>query len=727
MIRDDHTVRSARPGRGLRRLSPGPRSIPAVASAVLAIAVAVTALLPAPAQAQQEEQAAADTLPYPLGEIQVTVTRAETERQRLPEAISVLNTRMVTTAERQASIEEALRFVPGVYAQNRRNESLGDRLTVRGVGARAQFGIRGIQILADGIPLTLPSGGAAINNLDLHSVGRIEVIRGPASTLYGNAAGGVISYHTRDPWAGAFRTEPEVTVGSYGYFKSVVGASGQTGDFGWRFSGSRMETNGFRNHAEAKTYQANLVTSYDISGDTELRGIFNYFDLPFAQNPSTLSREDARETPRMVRDLIVSMGAGEENAQGQAGLTLDHRFSENHSIEATAWGAFRDVWNPIPFSIIQLDRTVGGVRSEYRGGTTAGEVPIRWTAGVDLGIQSDQRNEFANDRIGPSGGRAREGALLLDQRERVINVGPFLRTEVDFLPQWRLTLGGRFDSYEFDVDDHLVSDGDDSGTRTLEEFSPMVGLSFFPDAALNLYANYATSFETPTTSEFSNRPDGRGGLNPNLGPADTDSYEVGAKGFLRSARLSYDLALYTADVSGALIPFSGPTEQVFFRNAGQITRQGIEMSVDWSPVPSLTGRVAYTYQHSEYDRFAIEGESFAGNREPGVPEHQFTGGLIHRAPFGLTSEVNFRWVDAYPVNDANTAINGSYRVVDLRFAMERTLDVGHLGFEPFVGIDNVFDERYNGSVVPNAFGGTYYEPAPGTTVYGGLGVSLSYR
>lgn len=717
------------------RRSPSPaaagdpeRSRPRVVLAAAVMAAALLAPATAPLAAQQADTLpSADTVPRTVADLMVTVTRAETEVNQAPEAVSVLGEEALARGEKQSSIAEHLRFVPGVYAQNRRNESLGDRLTVRGVGARAQFGVRGIQVLADGVPMTLPSGGAAINNLDLSSVGRVEIIRGPSSPLYGNAAGGVISYHTRDPWSGAFRAEPQVTFGSYGYSKTTVGASGQAEDFGWRFSGNWMETEGFRSHSAAETYQANLITSWSMSEDTELRGVFNYFDLPFAQNPSALSREDARENPRTVRPIIVDMGAGEENAQGQGGLTLDHAFSESQRIEATVWGAFRDVWNPIPFSIIQLDRAVGGLRSEYQGGAVAGDVPLRWTAGVDVGIQSDDRREYENDRIPSAGARAREGALLLDQRERVVNWAPFVRMEAELLPGWRLTLGGRYDDYEFDVDDRFLGDGDDSGVRSLDEFSPMAGLTWSPHPAVNLYANYATAFETPTTSEFSNQPDGSGGLNPELGPANTESFEVGAKGWWEASRLRYGLTLYSADVDGALVPFSGPTEVTFFRNAGQISRRGVELNLDWSPVSSLLWRLSYTYQHSEYERFAIEGQDFSGNREPGVPQHQLVAGVTHSAPFGLVTEANVRWVDAYPVNDANTAYNWSYRVLDLRFSTDRAIELGRFGLQPFLGIDNVFDERYNGSVVPNAFGGTYYEPAPGTSLYGGLSVALSYR
>lgn len=723
MIRDNRsTGRPRHPGTGdatARR----PAAL-AAAAALLAAGLGAAAT-PSATAAQQEELPEADTVP--VSELRVTVTRTERDHRRAPEAISVLGSDLVTQGERRVSLEESLRFVPGVYSQNRRNFSLGDRVTIRGVGARAQFGVRGIQILVDGIPLTMPDGQAAVDAVDLNSVGRVEVIRGAASTLYGNAAGGVISYRTRSPWPGTFRTEPEISFGSHGYNKAVLGASGTAGDFGWRLSGQRMETDGFRQNASAEIYHGNLVASGQLSEDTELRGILNVFHTPFAENPSGLTREDAMENPEMARDLIQQMGAGQETTHGQGGLALEHELSEGHRVEAIGWMALREIRNPIPFRIIDLDRTAGGARTQYQGEVTAGDVPVSWTAGVDVGVQSDDRRELGNEGVPSGGDRAEAGDVLLDQRERVLSVGPFARVDVDVHPDWRVTVGGRFDYFEFDVDDRFLEDGDDSGERTLDAFSPMVGLTWVPREALSLYAHYATSFETPTASEFSNRPGGGGGLNPDLDAADTESWEIGAKGLLEDAGLRYDVALYTADVDDALVPFSDPTEQVFFRNAGEITRAGVETSLEWMPTAVLAWRLAYTYQHSEFDEFTPEGQDFSGNREPGVPEHQLVAGVAYTAPFGVTSEVNTRWVDAYPVDDANEAYNWSYRVVDLRFSMDRGIEVGRLQLQPYLGVDNVFDERYNGSVTPNAFGGRFYEPAPGATVYGGISLGVPVR
>ncbi len=240
-----------------------------------------------------------------------------------------------------------------------------------------------------------------------------------------------------------------------------------------------------------------------------------------------------------------------------------------------------------------------------------------------------------------------------------------------------------------------------------------------------MYGNFSTAFQTPTTNELSNQPDGSGGFNPDLEPERTIGGEIGARGSFEGARVGYGVSAFLARVKDALIPFEGPTEETFFRNAGEVERSGIELAFGWEPAPAWRTELAYTVQRLHFEEFAIDGEDFAGNDEPGVPNQWLTVGITHTPAFGLRSEANLRWVDSYFVDDANTASNPSYRVVDLRFSLDRTEHGWPLRL--FLGIDNLFDERYNGSVVPNAFGARYYEPAPGIEVYGGvswpLGVS----
>ena len=693
-----------------------------VRGAAVLVPLAIGSLLPTGTAGQVPDSARAgaerDTLPlYRTSEIAVQVARSVTALASLPYAISVVDRAAVQAAERAVSLDEALRFVPGLFVHNRRNFSLGDRVTIRGQGARAQFGVRGIRVLADGIPLTLADGQSTLTNLDLASVGRVEVIRGSASSLYGNAAGGVLSYRTELPVDQGLLLEPMLVGGSHGFFQTRLKASGSAGDVSYLGSLSYLQTDGFRDYSEAEIFRANLRVAGRVGETGEVRGLLNLYSTPFAQNASSLSFEDARDNPRMARSFIISQGSGEEATQGQGGVAFDLPLGETARFRATAWGVARDLWNPIPGRIIQIDRLGGGIRSEVAG---ALGTRVSWVGGVDLELQRDERTELDNLGVEEDvpESRAQEGEVLLDQRERVLGLGPFLRVGVELGERWTLTLGGRVDVYRFDAADHLLADGDDSGDRTFTEFSPAAGLTFDASDWLHVYGNFSTAFQTPTTSELSNQPDGSGGFNPDLEPERIVGGELGVRGSFENARLGYGVSGFLANVKDALVPFEGPTEEVFFRNAGEVERSGIEVFLGWEPDPAWRVELAHTIQRLRFEEFTTAEADFAGNDEPGVPTQWITLGLTHAPDIGLRTEVNFRWVDAYAVDDANTAFNDSYRVVDLRMSLDLTARRWPLRM--FLGIDNLFDERYNGSVVPNAFGARYYEPAPGIQVYGGV-------
>ncbi len=664
----------------------------------------------------QEAEAPADT----VAPIIVNVTRSESELERLPYAVTALDKGEIRLAERGASIEEALRAVPGVVAQNRTHYALGDRLMMRGVGGRAQFGVRGIEVVADGIPQTMADGQATLENLDLDSAGRIEVLRGPASSLFGNAAGGVLSYTTEDFWMAPVGVGPQLLFGSNGFVKANVKVSGRSGGLGYFANGARARSDGFREHSEADLYRLNAVARASLSSPSELRFVGNFLDVPFAENPGSLDSTTARNDPRSARAFNVAQGTGKAIRQGQAGLGWSQVFGRGQ-LDVSGWALSRSVWNPIPARIIDLSRIGGGLRGNWLNRGELGRLPVRGMLGIDVDLQRDDRREFANEGANPVG-RAQPGALQLSQRERVRSVGPFAEAELEVSVDWRITAGGRYDWFVFDVDDRFRSDGDDSGRRTFGHFSPMLGLQVSPEPWLNLYANFSTAFQTPTASELSNLPDGSGGLNPDLEPEDLRSFEAGARGTVPAARLGYEVTAYVARVDNALIPFQGPTDETFFRNAGRVSRSGAEIRVDWLPTAGFRGSLALTFQDFRFDDFAVDSVDLAGNKEPGVPERLLYANVSYTAPIRLRIEADFRWVDAYYVNDANTATNWAWTSLDLRALLDRR--VGDVRLQPYLGVDNIFDVRYNGSVIPNGFGGRYYEPAPGRQFFTGLAVFL---
>jgi iron complex outermembrane receptor protein len=388
---------------------------------------------------------------------------------------------------------------------------------------------------------------------------------------------------------------------------------------------------------------------------------------------------------------------------------------------------------------------------------------FRLTVGADLEVQNDTRKEFENpglpeDQVDMEDKSnlfelLQNGPLLQDQDESVLGIGPFAEVEFSISPKWLLTVGGRYDRYRFEATDHYLEDGcDDSGTITMERYSPKVGLIYRPHNFIKFYGHYSTAFQTPTITELSNLPTGEGGINPHLKPEIMHSYEIGMKGMWPvgikgwlARRLDYDVSFYVLTVEDMLIPFQiedPARESTFFRNAGKSQNKGAELKFDWFPVEGLRASFAYSFMDFVFKDFMVKTSvddttqlvQLSGNEVPGVPPHQIFTGITYQHPIGIYSEVNLRWVDQYFTSDFNGPppgsdkpledfVNDAYTVADVRLGSQRMF--WHIGIEIFLGINNLFDKRYNGSIVPNEARDRFFEPAPGRNWYAGISLSLA--
>ncbi|MBA2563940.1 MAG: TonB-dependent receptor [Gemmatimonadetes bacterium] len=671
----------------------------------------------------------ADRLGPPLaGEpIVVTVTRAEEDAQRVPAAISVVGAEDVQAAQRTLTFDEALARVPGTFAQNRNNFSIGERLSIRGFGARAGFGIRGVKLIVDGIPQTLADGQSVSSNIDLASAGRIEVLRGPSSSLYGNAAGGVVDIQTEAP-----PEQPTLssrfTAGKFDLQKYEVQIAGKAERLGYVVSTNRLDYNGFRGHSRVQSSLANARVTFDADEHSRWAVVLNYNDTPVAESPGSLTREQADSLPSQANPRNVATESGESHHQLQAGLGYTRDLGGQRHLSARLYGLDRKVANPLPFAFIDLERFAGGGGLQYVHGAPLLGTDNRLTVGIDVDVQSDDRRNVNND----AGRRGEE--RLLDQDEGVTAIGVYAQDEVRPHERLELTFGVRYDRVRFDVDDRLPEDGDDSGARTLDDgsvevfglgVSPLAGIRYGITPAINAYANIATSFQTPTTTELANRPQGSGGFNPDLEPQKAVSYELGLKGLL-GERVTFDLAGFLIDVRDELIPFEVPDQpqRQFFQNAGSSRHNGFEASLDAHLAGALHGLVAYTYSNFFFDEFSTGDADFGGNDIPGVPPHRAFAQLAWRDPGSVFATAEAEYVDEYFVDDANSTRNDSYVLVRLRGGITR--EFAGLEIQPFAGIDNLFDEEYSGSVVVNAVGSRFFEPSPGRSAYGGISVAYAF-
>ncbi len=652
-------------------------------------------------------------------QVTVTATRIPKAISDVPAAVDVVDRDAVQLARQQIGLDESLAQVPGLYMQDRYNFAQDLRISIRGFGARANFGIRGVRIFVDGIPETLPDGQGQVDSIDLGSVERITVLRGSSSALYGNAAGGVILIDTELP-PEQTTVDARLSIGELGFSKHQLKIGGTSGKLGYILNLADLDMDGYRQHSAVESRSVNGGLRYAIGADSSFRAAFNYTDQPVSDDPGALTADEIDDNRKLAAPAALLFDGGENLEQTRIGFVYDKAFGTRHSLTARNYYVWRTFENTLAFQAggaVTIDRFfVGGGLTYSNHGTLAGR-DNQLILGVDVDSQDDDRKRFDNN-FGTL------GTLTFDQTEKVSSTGFYLQDELSLGDALTVSAGLRHDSVKFDVDDHFLGNGDDSGQRTLRETSPMVGVLYRVTPAVNLYANVATSFETPTTTELAN-PAG-GGFNPALDPQLATNREIGAKGTI-GPHNRYTVAVFDIDVKDELVPFELPSSpgRSFYRNAGKSSRQGLEIGMTSEPIEGLAFSFAYTYSDFTFDEFIDDaGNDFSGNRIPGLPRNVLHAGATWKHASGFFAGLDALRASNRFVDNANLVRDGAYTLANLRlgYAQER----GGVRWSVFGGANNLFDETYNANTRINAAFGRYFEPGPTRNVYGGVEVRWAY-
>jgi iron complex outermembrane recepter protein len=679
---------------------------------------------------QQDTLRLADSSRRVLPDVEVRVTRAEEQRSRLPLAVSVLGGAPVRRAQLTGGLDESLSRLPGVVVLNRYNYSLDQRVSLRGAGSRANFGLRGIKVLVDGIPQTLPDGQSQLSNLELGLVDRIEVLTGSAGALYGNASGGVLAFSTETPTA-PWEARLRATGGSFGTSKWQSMAGAARGRARALVSLSRLNTDGFRQHSAATAWQ--FVGKADlVLGERSSLGIrFAAADAPRAENPGalTVTEYEARRDSAAGNNIL----RGADKAVSQQQLALRYRWLDGSGaeLEASVFGLLRDLRNPLATpppppvtasagTYNTIDRTVGGLRLSGTLPVHAADLRIRLTGGMDAQtMRDDRRNERSN-------AGAPTGQLLADQRETVTELGPFAQVHWE-ASERVLVLGAlRYDRLAFRVKDRLLTDGvDNSGERIMQRASGSAGVSVRAATVATLYANAASSFESPTTTELVNTQNGTAGFNTTLGPQRTVSVEAGARGPLGGS-VDYSIAVFTNRIRDAIIQVRELDGRAFFANAGKVRNRGLEAGLGVTPWSWVRMQGAYAFADYRFSEYRVPNgattDTLDGKRLAGVPKHFLRATLtLSRGP--VVIEADQLMASEVFADDRNTLKAAGWGAGVSSLRVSGTVRWGALRFEPFAAMNNLFDKKYIGSVNLNGAFGRVLEPAPGRNGYLGMEVS----
>jgi len=664
-----------------------------------------------------------------LEPVVVTVTRGQGQSiLRSPFALTVSQPDSVRPGQRHTAIDETLAMVPGLTVTNRNNPSQDPRLSIRGFGARSTFGVRGIRVLRDGMPLTLPDGQTPLDYLSLESVGRIEVMRGAASALYGNASGGVIDIKSAAPPAVPIEAKVSQWLGDGGFSRTALSAGGSSGKRFYQGDAAFSKSDGTRTHSRqrATTGFGRAGMSF---GKTNVSLSVLALNNPLAQNPGPLTADELRADPAMADALSVRRDARKAAKQIQVGLSARRPIGSGE-LAGTIFEGARSLDNPLTFAIVEVGRHTYGASAHASQTASLFGAENRLIIGTDLQSQNDLRRNYATcaDTIPlampnatcPSIASER-GVVTLDQRELVSSAGAYASDDISLGSRFDVTAGLRADNVRFEVKDRLInsSNPDDSGKRSLGAVSPVLGALMRVAPTHSLYANIASAFETPTATELGNHPDGSAGINQDLNPQRSVTSELGIKGFVGTL-LSYDVAAYSTNVNDELVPFEIPNSngRRYFRNAGRTTRRGAEAGGQLSAGPlSFIG--AYTFSAFRFDSYRTGGVVYDGNTIPGVPRNRWQTSLKAANDAGFVV-IEGEGAGTVFLDDANSVKGPGYTVANFRVGTEMPVRVSRLAVS--AGVQNIFDRHYAASVAVNAARGKFFEPASARSFFIGISV-----
>jgi iron complex outermembrane receptor protein len=636
-----------------------------------------------------------------LKEITLDAIRINTPKRIIPFAISHRTFQASQLGLPQNSLQDYLTSIPGLYAQNTQNFAQDLRLSIRGFGARSGFGIRGIQLVVDGIPETTPDGQGQLDNLPLGLIQSLTVLRGPASSFYGNASGGVIQINTLEDFKDNF-VRLRAQGGSYSGQNLSATVGLKKNKTKAVFYQNLSESKGYRNHSQYKQQVFNARVWHDLSESSQIRWQFNYTHSPYAYDAGGINLDMVEENRKQARPQNESFQTYETVDHLKTGLQWEKQISDKLRWDSYAFYAHRDFVGRLPFEF-------GGyidLRRGYYGLGTALEYQPqnhhRMQLRFSLADQKDHRQRFKNLNGSP-------GDNTLDQEELFFNTALSLLDEL----KWSfglLRLGLRYDHQRLGT--QLKSD-----EVKLNVFNPSIGFTYTQWGNHVIFISYSSSFETPTLNELSANPSGNSGFNPDLSPSKAHNFEWGWR--YTTPENTLEATIYAIKTQNEILPYELEAfpDRDFYRNTGATSRKGIELFWEHQKGP-WEWVVSYNYASLKFDDYVLGDKDLSGNQLPGVPIQQFTSSLQYNFSNGWGTVLQTQYNGKLYSDDANQTQVEDYFLTNFRLWKS----FKKLSF--FGGVNNVFNKYYFDNIRINAFGKRYFEPAPLRNYYIGLNINF---
>lgn len=642
----------------------------------------------------------------------VVVTATQSETPWLTTAASIDRVSVENTLpSMKIDAGDALAGVAGIQADNRYNYAQDTRLVVRGFGSRAAFGVRGLQLNVDGIPLSMPDGQAQTSSIFLDSIDSLEVLRGPLATLYGNSGGGVVEWFSRKPtetaleWGGQF-SENDTQ-------RYNVNAQWATNTNQLQILASDFQTDGPRRHNSAERQQQAIRWYHQW--DEQNRFVIRYDnnDAPLLQDPSALTPEDWHEDPTQTVQRAIDFNTRKDIHHRQGSFSWFHERDNGEGL-LSLWQGDRDIEQFLPFAgddttssgaVIDVSRQFEGAHARWR------QRGVNWSAtvGAQLERQQDHRFGYVNNN-------GEKGELRRNEFNWIENASAYLRFQWQLSEELSATGGVRYSDINYEVEDYFteLDNSDDSGSSDFSETTAAVSVTwqFLPTSAT--YLSIGQGFETPTLTELAYRNQGSG-LNRELGPSTNDQWEWGIKHQLpQDWRLHF--AFFGIKSEDEILVDQSNDGRTTYRNASETSREGAELSINGALTQQLDLLLSYSYIDATFDNGPLQ-----GNQLPGVAKSQGYLRLNWQPTEQWLVQLAGQYRNETPVNDANDTFAPSYTTWDI--AVSRDWQWSKSELDVWARVDNITDKDYVGAVVVNQQYRRYFEPAVGRQA----SVGISWR
>ena len=616
------------------------------------------------------------------------------------------------------SILPALNMTPGVSMEERSPGSY--RLNIRGSSLRSPFGVRDVKIYLNDIPLTDPSGNTYLNQLSFYNFNSIEIIKGPASSLYGAGIGGAVLIHTLPAvWQNGISVA--YTTGSFN--TNNINVNVKTGDTARQnsFNYSHQTSDGYRQQSGMRRDIATWESVLKVNNKQTLHAYMSYSDL-YYQTPGGLTLAQYNTDPKQARPGAGSQPGAVQNKAAVyqktflAGFTNEYVFNDHWHNTTSLYGSYTDFINPgIRVYEYRKEPHFGG-RSVFEYKKDMGETAFQ----LDFGTEAQK--EFFNTR---DYGNKLGVADSLQPDDNLNNWQYMFFAQANFeLPHgWTITGGVSMNKSSIQ-DINLVSRPSSTQERIFKnQLAPHIAVLKQLEKNVSVYGSVARGFSPPTVSEVL-RSDGLFGTN--LQPEDGMDYEVGIKGTLLRNKLYFDVSGFIFDLKNTIVQRIDTNGVYYYVNAGSTKQNGVETYASYQLVDmphhfisSANVWGSFAWHDFHYGNFKQLSADYSKNELPGAAPNVVVAGLDLMSKTGCYMNVTYNYTDKIALNDANSSYTSSYNLLGIKLGYKKDF-IKKIRAEIFAGAENIFNTRYSLGNDFNAAAGRYYNAAPGRNYYAGL-------